>query len=142
MKSIIESIRDYFLECPYLKDDARLNVDFLGDNPIEYGIYSEPTNVLIKRYVDGDELKQFNFIFATRTSMSGDLITQLENSAFFDKLVEWVYEQNKDKNFPKLEDNKYPIKIEINNNGYVSSSEADNAIYQIQMTLKYMEVYS
>lgn len=140
MKAIIESIRDYFLECPYLEDEARLNVDFLGDDPIEYGIYSEPSNQLIKKYVDGDELKQFNFIFTTRTEMSGDLVTQLENSAFFDKLIEWVYLQNKNKNYPKIERNRHPIKIEILSNGYVSSSSADTAVYQIQMSLRYMEV--
>ena len=141
MKSIIESIRDYFLNCPYLKDDARLNIDFLGDDYIEYGIYTEPTVPVLKKYVDGDELKQFNFIFAIRSPMSGDLITQLENSAFFDNLIEWVQLQNKNKNFPEIEGNRYPIKMEINNNGYISSNNTDNAVYQIQMSLKYMEVY-
>ncbi|MFO3716121.1 hypothetical protein [Anaerococcus cruorum] len=141
MKSIIESIRDYFLTCPYLKDDARLNIDFLGDDYIEYGIYTEPTVPVLKKYVDGDELKQFNFIFAIRSPMSGDLITQLENSAFFDNLIEWVQLQNKNKNFPEIEGNRYPIKMEINNNGYISSNNTDNAVYQIQMSLKYMEVY-
>ena len=140
MKAIIESIRDYFLNCPYLEDEARLNIDFLGDDPIEYGIYSEPSNQLIKRYVDGDELKQFNFIFTTRTAMSGDLVTQLENSAFFDKLIDWVYQQNKNKNYPKIEGNRHPIKLEILSNGYVSSSNVDTAVYQIQMSLRYMEV--
>jgi len=140
MKAIIESVRDYFLECPYLEDEARLNIDFLGDDPIEYGIYSEPSNQLIKRYVDGDELKQFNFIFTTRTAMSGDLVTQLENSAFFDKLIDWVYQQNKNKNYPKIEGNRHPIKLEILSNGYVSSSNVDTAVYQIQMSLRYMEV--
>lgn len=140
MKAIIESVREYFLECPYLEDEARLNIDFLGDGPIEYGIYSEPSNQLIKRYVDGDELKQFNFIFTTRTAMSGDLVTQLENSAFFDKLIDWVYQQNKNKNYPKIEGNRHPIKLEILSNGYVSSFNVDTAVYQIQMSLRYMEV--
>lgn len=75
MKAIIESIRDYFLKCPYLEDDVRLSVDFLGDQPLEYGIYTEPISPTIKKYVDGDELKQFGFIFTTRSHMSGDLVT-------------------------------------------------------------------
>lgn len=140
MKAIIESIRDYFLDCPYLEDEARLNIDFLGEEAIEYGIYSEPTIPTIKKYVDGDELKGFNFTFSTRSIMSGDLATQIDNSAFFDKLIEWVLQQNKDENYPQLSGKRYPLKIEINNNGYVSSAETDTAVYQIQMTLKYMEV--
>lgn len=140
MKSIIESVREYFLKCPYLEDDVRLSVDFLGDQPLEYGIYTEPINPTIKKYVDGDELKQFGFIFTTRSHMSGDLVTQLENSAFFDNLIEWIQEMNYKKEFPKLEGDKYPTKLEIITNGYLSSADVGSSQYQIQMRLVYMEV--
>lgn len=140
MKSIIESIREYFLDCPYLEDDVRLSVDFLGDQPLEYGIYSEPISPTIKKYVDGDELKQFGFIFTTRNYMSGDLVTQLENSAFFDDLIEWIQEQNHKEIYPDLEGERYPTKLEIVTNGYLSSAETGSSQYQIQMRLVYMEV--
>ncbi len=140
MKSIIESIRDYFLNCPYLLDNVRLNIEFLSENPIEYGLYTEVGETTIKKYVDGDKIKQFNFIFVTTTNMSGDLIEQLENSAFFDKLKSWVEEENKKGNYPKLEGKKYPLGIEVVTDGYLSSANADTAQYQIQMKLKYMEV--
>ncbi|WP_311538318.1 hypothetical protein [uncultured Anaerococcus sp.] len=140
MKSIIESIREYFLKCPYLEDDVRLSVDFLGDQPLEYGIYTEPISPTIKKYVDGDELKQFGFIFTTRSHMSGDLVTQLENSAFFDNLIEWIQEMNNKKEFPDLEGDKYPTKLEIITNGYLSSADVGSSQYQIQMRLVYMEV--
>ncbi|WP_299034112.1 hypothetical protein [uncultured Anaerococcus sp.] len=140
MKSIIESVRDYFLNCPYLLDNVRLNVDFLSENPIEYGLYTEVGDTLIKKYVDGDKLKQFNFIFVTTTHMSGDLIEQLENSSFFDKLKNWIEEENRKKNYPILEGNKYPLGIEVITDGYLSNANADSAQYQIQMKLKYMEV--
>ncbi len=140
MKSIIESIREYFLKCPYLEDDVRLSVDFLGDQPLEYGIYTEPISPTIKKYVDGDELKQFGFIFTTRSHMSGDLVTQLENSALFDNLIEWIQEMNYKKEFPELEGDKYPTKLEIITNGYLSSADVGSSQYQIQMRLVYMEV--
>lgn len=140
MKSIIESIRDYFLECPYLLDNVRLNIEFLSENPIEYGLYTEVGDTTIKKYVDGDKLKQFGFTFVTTSYMSGDLIQQLENSAFFDKLKMWVEEQNKKENFPILEGKRYPLGIEVVTDGYLSSANADTAQYQIQMRLKYMEV--
>lgn len=140
MKSIIESVREYFLDCPYLEDDVRLNIDFLGDQPLEYGIYSEPISPTIKKYVDGDELKQFGFIFTTRSHMSGDLVTQLENSAFFDNLIEWIQEQNYKEIYPNLEGERYPTKLEIVTNGYLSSAETGSSQYQIQMRLVYMEV--
>lgn len=140
MKAIIESVRDYFLKCPYLEDDVRLSVDFLGDQPLEYGIYTEPISPTIKKYVDGDELKQFSFIFTTRSVMTGDLVTQLENSAFFDYLIEWIEEQNNKKIYPDLEGTRYPTKLEIVTNGYLSSADIGSSQYQIQMRLVYMEV--
>lgn len=140
MKSIIESVREYFLKCPYLEDDVRLSIDFLGDQPLEYGIYTEPISPTIKKYVDGDELKQFGFIFTTRSHMSGDLVTQLENSAFFDNLIDWIQEMNYKKEFPDLEGDKYPTKLEIITNGYLSSADVGSSQYQIQMRLVYMEV--
>lgn len=140
MKSIIESVREYFLKCPYLEDDVRLSVDFLGDQPLEYGIYTEPISPTIKKYVDGDELKQFGFIFTTRSHMSGDLVTQLENSAFFDNLIDWIQEMNYKKEFPELDGDKYPTKLEIITNGYLSSADVGSSQYQIQMRLVYMEV--
>lgn len=137
MKTIIESIRDYFNECELLEDEARLNIDFLGSEPIEYGIYAEPIEPTLKRYVDGAELRQFAFIFTTRNIMSGDLVVQLENSGFFDRLIDWVEQRNKRRIYPILEGDKYSTGLEINSNGYLLNSEGGTAQYQIQFKLIY-----
>lgn len=140
MKVIIESIRDCFDKCPLLSPNARLNLDYLGLDDIEYGIYSEPTNPLLKKYVDGDELKQYTFVFATKTLMSSSYVTQLDNIAFFDRLIEWIYKSVKDKKLPKLEGNRYAIDMEVLTNGYLIANDEGKAQYQIQMRLKYLEV--
>ncbi|MBF1053313.1 MAG: hypothetical protein HXL14_00310 [Parvimonas sp.] len=141
MKTVIESIREYFDKCPLLKADAKLNLDYLGLEEVEYGIYSEPVNPLIKRYVDGDELKQHTFVFAVKNLMSDSYITQLENISFFDKFIQWIEENNKQRNLPKLEGKRQAQRLEILTNGYLIAQDEGKAQYQIQMRLIYKEEY-
>jgi hypothetical protein len=141
IKTVIESIREYFDKCPLLKADAKLNLDYLGLEDVEYGIYSEPVNPLIKRYVDGDELKQHTFVFAVKNLMSDSYITQLENISFFDKFIQWIEENNKQRNLPKLEGKRQAQRLEILTNGYLIAQDEGKAQYQIQMRLIYKEEY-
>ena len=62
---ISEAIRSYFDKCPLLDSNARINIDYMGGNAIEYGIYSEPINPIYKKYADGGTVKQFGFTFTT-----------------------------------------------------------------------------
>lgn len=141
IKTVIESIREYFDSCPLLKADAKLNLDYLGLEDVEYGIYSEPVNPLIKRYVDGDELKQHTFVFAVKNLMSDSYITQLENISFFDKFIQWIEENNKQRKLPKLEGKRQAQRLEILTNGYLIAQDEGKAQYQIQMRLIYKEEY-
>lgn len=139
MKTVIESIRDYFDKCPLLDANARLNIDYLGLEVVEYGIYTEPTNPVIKKYVDGAELRQHTFTFTTRNYLTSDYVEQLDNAAFFDKLIQWIETNSKQKNLPVLEGNREPQRLEILTNGYLIASEGGKAQYQIQMRLVYKE---
>lgn len=141
IKTVIESIREYFDKCPLLKADAKLNLDYLGLEDVEYGIYSEPVNPVIKKYVDGDELKQHTFVFAVKNLMSDSYITQLENISFFDKFIQWIEENNKQRNLPKLEGKRQAQRLEILTNGYLIAQDEGKAQYQIQMRLIYKEEY-
>lgn len=141
IKTVIESIREYFDSCPLLKADAKLNLDYLGLEDAEYGIYSEPVNPIIKKYVDGDELKQHTFVFAVKNLMSDSYITQLENISFFDRFIQWVEQNNKQRKLPQLEGKRQAQRLEILTNGYLIAQDEGKAQYQIQMRLIYKEEY-
>lgn len=141
IKTVIESIREYFDSCPLLKADAKLNLDYLGLEEVEYGIYSEPVNPVIKKYVDGDELKQHTFVFAVKNLMSDSYITQLENISFFDRFIQWVEQNNKKRKLPQLEGKRQAQRLEILTNGYLIAQDEGKAQYQIQMRLIYKEEY-
>lgn len=132
----IEAIREYFNKCPVLDDEARINIDYIGNEVIEYAIYSEPISPIYKEYVDGGTIKQFGFTFTTINFYSAELLQQLENSSFFEDFQAWIEENNKNHNLPLV---KGAIRIEILTNGFLLDAEADKAKYQIQLKLIYKE---
>lgn len=132
----INAIRDYFDKCPVLEDEARINVDYIGDEAIEYAIYSEPIDPIYKEYVDGGKIKQFGFTFTTINYYSAELLKQLENSSFFEDFQNWIEENNKNNILPDV---KGAIRIEILTNGFLLDADADKAKYQIQLKLIYKE---
>ena len=133
---IIEAIREYFNSCDLLDEDARINVDYIGDEVVEYAIYSEPIEPFYKKYIDGGGLKQFGFTFTTVNYYSAELLQQLENSNFFEDFQNWIEENNKNNILPKV---KGAIRIEILSNGFLLDANAEQAKYQIQLKLIYKE---
>ena len=136
---IIDKIREYFLQCPLLDEPARLNVDYLGVEPVEYTIDSQPTTPVLKRYTDGGALKQYTFVFGSREYYGADVLQNIENSGFFEKFAEWVEEQSEKGNLPELGDNKKAISMEVLTSGYLFGASEDSARYQIQCRLIYYE---
>lgn len=136
---IIDSIRDYMLDCPVLDAYAKLNVDFLGTQPTEYTIDSQPTTSIVKQYVDGSAIKQFVFVFGSREYYGPDVLQNIENSGFYEELSEWFDKQSKIGNLPTLKNGKKAIKIEALTTGYLFDATEDNARYQIQARLIYYE---
>lgn len=132
----IEAIREYFNKCPVLDEDARINIDYIGNEVVEYAIYSEPINPIYKKYVDGGTIKQFGFTFTTINFYSAKLLQQLDNSNFFEDFQKWIEENNKNNILPLV---KGAIRIEILTNGFLLDAEADKAKYQIQLKLIYKE---
>ena len=60
--SILEGIVEHIATCPLLQDGV-FRVDALGDQAGEYTIETGVFDPVIKRYVNGDEVKQYQFNF-------------------------------------------------------------------------------
>ena len=58
--SILEGIVEHIATCPLLQDGV-FRVDALGDQAVEYTIETGVFDPVIKRYVNGDEVKQYQF---------------------------------------------------------------------------------
>lgn len=137
--SIIQNIRDFIAQCPLLSD-GKLNVDFLGVEPLEYTIESIPSEKVVKKYVDGSSIRQYEFVFASRESFGTDTRQNIENSSFYENFADWIEDCNDNEIFPDL-DSLYrtPQSIEVTTSGYVFELDTDNARYQIQLRLTYYQ---
>lgn len=137
--AIIESIRDYIMECPFLEELKEVNVDFLPDNPDTYSIEQTPSEPIVKRYMDGTTDRQITFVFACRMSYSDELINNINNSGFFERFQDWLFDNSEEGILPELDEGLIPEKIEAISSGYLYdiSGDLNNARYQIQCRLLY-----
>lgn len=138
VKSIIEGLERYFLQCNMLKDGC-LRVDFMGEKPVEYSIEVLPCDPIIRRYVDGSSIRQYLFAFGSREYYSQERLQNIENSAFYERLSDWVEKQNQFGNFPELPDGKEAQGIFLVSSGYLFGESKTSARYQIQLRLEYFK---
>ncbi|MFL1471491.1 chloramphenicol resistance protein [Paraclostridium bifermentans] len=139
--TIIESIRSFIKQCPFLEEfdgAVRIGVDYLDSEATTYSIEKVPCNPIIKKYVDGSSKRQEQFIFASREGYGQDIFNNLDNINFYEKFANWIEENNNNENLPIL-DNKESLSLEVTSNGYAFQTDIDKAQYQIQMRLIYME---
>lgn len=136
---IIKQIRRYFLDCPLIDEESKINVDYLGVGAVEYSIDPVPSDSLVKKYMDGGAVKQYLFVFGSREYYGDDTLQNMENSGFYQIFSDWVEEQNKIGNLPELSKGKQALKIETVTSGYLFHADESSAKYQIQMRLTYYE---
>ena len=138
-KPLIESIRDYISAFPDLSENCCLLIDYLGDKPVEYTVEAVPCDPVYKEYVDGEKVKQFLFVFASREYFEADVNTCIENLHFYENFEEWIEQNNDNGVFSDLGSNRTPVSLEVLTRGYVLSADEETARYQIQLRLVYEE---
>ena len=136
--SIVSAICNYFMECPLLKDGV-FRVDALGDQPQEYSIEMGIGKAIVEGYVDGSSVRQKFFTFASREFYSLDRIQNIDNDRFYEKLADWIEEQNAAGNLPQLPEGMEAEQIIIQAPGYMLDANEENARYQIQLSLQYFK---
>jgi|SRR5699024_1822952 len=136
---LIEKVRNFILQCPYIDESAKVNVDYLGPNAIEYTVDSVPAEEVIKRYVDGGKVKQYMFTFGSMEYYGADELQNIENAGFYEKVSRWLEEKTENSELPDLGNGRRAIKVESLSNGYLFHADEDRARYQIQARLVYYE---
>ena len=97
--TIIESLYHYLDACPLLQD-GMLYVDYLGPDPVSYVIDAEPATAIVKRYANGDTVRQYLFTLGTRDYYSQDVMERIDSSGFFEEFSDWLDAQNIHGNLP------------------------------------------
>ena len=138
--TLVGSVREFIKKCPYLDEFAKsINVEFLGEEFTSYTLETVPSETVIKRFINGDSIKQFIFIFASRECYGSDVMQNIENSQFYEQFADWIYRENLNGNLPVLSGDKEAMSLEVSTLGYPVQTGIDTAQYQIQLKLKYFE---
>lgn len=135
--SIISSIKEYIQTCPLL-EDSKINIDYLPDEGFEISVDTSPVEEVVKQYLSGGAQCQYVFNIRTVKAYGADALEQIESSGFIEDFERWIYDQNRNKNFPILSEGYFPVKIETMSTGYLATTYADLAQYQIQCRLIYL----
>lgn len=138
--TVIESVRNFIQTCPYLPEFSQaVGLDYLDESLRSYMVEVVPVTPIVKRYTNGDTVRQLVFVFASRQYYGPDVIEQIENSAFYEHFAEWLSECTFSKELPQLDMGKEAKKIEATTTGYVFNADLGIAQYQIQCRFLYYQ---
>ena len=84
-------------------------------------------------------VQELNFVFASREKHSSDVLQALANHGFYDGVINWIIQQNKQKNFPEIADGKV-ISIMPSLTQYLFEAGANSGRYQISCKMKYRRI--
>lgn len=133
--NIIEAIREYIsnLDC---MATFEINVNYLDGENDSFSIEEVPCNPIIKKYLDGSTLRQYQFVFCGREPYGAEILQNIENSTFYEDFANEIEEKNNNDVLPTLEGME-ATSLEITSNAYTVSVTEDTAMYQINLNLKY-----
>lgn len=139
---IIKALRDYIRGCPHLdtfNNAIKVNVNFLESDTDTYSIEEVPVEPIVKKYVNGDSVRQYAFIFTSREPYGVDVLQNIDNSGFYEKFADWIENQNDNEIFPVIDNGLEPLEIKVTSTGYAFAVTEDTAQFQIQLRLKYFK---
>ncbi len=134
-KSKMELIKEFIETCPYLKK-GKVNVDYIKDKPQSYSIDETPVDPVLQNFLDGGRRLQIQFDFSIQANFS--VLENIKNSKFCDDFTDWIYEQNKQENLPKIDG---AVWIKCLGRGTILQTTDSTAIYVIPIQVAYDEDY-
>lgn len=139
---IIQGIRNYMKELKCLdtfNNAIRVNVNYLEPSPDTYSIEEIPIDPILKKYVNGDSIRQYAFVFTSREPYGADVLQNIDNSGFYEDLASEIESNNDNDILPLLENNLEPLEIKVTSTGYAFAVTEDTAQFQINLKLKYLK---
>lgn len=132
--ALIDKVREYIAKCPYLKEYSELNVNYLTDKVNTYSVNENSGyNPIVEKYLLDKDM-QFLFTFDSKLYWNEDVQNNIDNSKFFTNFKKWLENNNTNKMFPQIAG---IYEIGATTDGYILTTNANEAIYRIQCYLKY-----
>ena len=115
---------------------GRIVADYLGSDINDYSIIKSPVNPVVTKYRGGGSLRQIAFDFVVQAPISSRNIDNLANSKFGEDLINWVEEQDDNRNLPKISNIQH---IQCTSPSYILQRTNTQAIYLIQINCTYYQ---
>lgn len=135
-----EKLRDWFRTCPAILKGNRFRIDYVAEKPTEYAIYAVPSTLKYHENILGeevpDEIQTQNFIFASKEHYGADIQQNLANLGFHQAIVDWILEQNAERNFPVWDGGRIKSIVPTLTGAPVQVG-SNAAKYQIQLKITY-----
>ena len=132
--TLIEAARAFVKACPYIEafTGDTVSVDRQRDLPHSYSV--DPTaDTITKRYTCGRMLRRYAFVLST-VARSADDYQRAANSEFLERIVDWINELNRTKDFPELDPGKKIYKISCEN-GMIFREAKDGRLAEYHLQL-------
>ena len=134
-------MKELLKKCPYLKEDgdvfAVVNMELLPESATVYSIESTPADPILKRYANGDTVRQYVFSLCSR-----ELYGESENdqtAEFYEKFAEWLEECTYSGELPGLSGNMQSKSIRATTGGYLYDNQGTKCQYRIQCQFVYLK---
>lgn len=134
-KSKIELIQEFIETCPYL-NEGKIDVDYLKEDINSYSIIKSSAPPIVTKYRGGGSIRQIAFDFVVQAPISSRNIDNLANSKFGEDFMEWIEEQDDNRNLPKIPNIQH---IKCTSPSYILQRTNTQATYIIQMNCTYYQ---
>ena len=134
-KSKMELIKEFIETCPYL-NKGKIDVDYLGKDINSYSIIQSTANPIVTKYRGGGSIRQIAFDFVVQAPVSSRNIENLANSKFGEDFMNWIEEQDDNRNLPKISNIQH---IQCTSPSYILQRTNTQATYIIQMNCTYYQ---
>lgn len=135
-----ENLRAWLRSCPAISNADSFGIDFMGQDPTAFGLYSSPSPIKSRKDILGniylEPVQELNYIFLSLFPISKNILQNLENLGFFTEVLNWIYQKNAVVDFPEIAEGTV-ISIMPTLSPYVFDADSDSGRYQIQLKIKY-----
>ena len=136
---IIESIREYMLSCPTLSG-KKININCLGVKRRSLSVDNVMAESVIKKYCDGEVLKQAVFTLGVRDRYDESLGENLYVINLLEEVEKWIYNQNIIMNLPKLDSDDMVVRsIEVTKSGHLHDTSMGSGRWQMEFRIVYKQ---
>ena len=139
--SVAVKVKEFIEECPFLKEFEQMfpvvNTDMLGENTTSYSIESTPAEPIVKRYSNGDTVRQYVFSLCSR-ELFGETENE-ETAEFYEKFADWLEECTRSGTLPGLSSKLKSKSIRATTGGYLYDNEGTKCQYRIQCQFLYFK---